>query len=53
MGAEFHYISETADGPIMAVESNREGPRVKKGDKVSLLIHAEDCILLPLEDDEQ
>jgi putative spermidine/putrescine transport system ATP-binding protein/putrescine transport system ATP-binding protein len=47
MGAEFHYVSETADGRILAIESNRQGSRVKKGDRVSLLIRAEDCVLLP------
>ncbi len=47
MGAEIHYVSETADGRIIAIESNRMGPRVKKGDKVSLVIRAEDCVLLP------
>ncbi|MBC8037957.1 MAG: ABC transporter ATP-binding protein [Rhizobiales bacterium] len=47
MGSEFHYISETAEGRITVVEPNREGPRVKKGDRVSLLFHAEDCVLLP------
>ena len=51
MGAEFHCVSETGDGRIVAIESNREGPRVKKGDKVSLLIRAEDCILLPSDGD--
>jgi ABC-type Fe3+/spermidine/putrescine transport system ATPase subunit len=47
MGAEFHYISETVEGRIMVVEPNRDGPRVKKGDRVSLRFHADDCILLP------
>jgi ABC-type Fe3+/spermidine/putrescine transport system ATPase subunit len=46
MGAGFHYISETAEGRVIAVESNRDGARVKKGDKVSLLIRADDCVLL-------
>jgi putative spermidine/putrescine transport system ATP-binding protein/putrescine transport system ATP-binding protein len=47
MGAEFHYISETIEGRITVVEPNREGARVKKGDKISLLFRAEDCVLLP------
>ena len=51
MGAEFHYISETVEGRITVVEPNREGPRVKKGDKVSLLFRAEDCVLLPADND--
>jgi ABC-type Fe3+/spermidine/putrescine transport system ATPase subunit len=50
MGAEFHYISETIEGRIIVVEPNREGARVKKGDKISLLFRAEDCILLPTGD---
>jgi putative spermidine/putrescine transport system ATP-binding protein/putrescine transport system ATP-binding protein len=49
MGAGFHYISETPEGRVIAVESNRDGARVKKGDQVSLLIRAEDCVLLPLD----
>ena len=47
MGAGFHYISETPEGRVIAVESNRDGARVRKGDQVSLLIRAEDCVLLP------
>ena len=51
MGAEFHYISDTVEGRIIVVEPNRKGARVKKGDKISLLFHAEDCVLLPADSD--
>jgi putative spermidine/putrescine transport system ATP-binding protein len=51
MGAEFHYISETVEGRITVVEPNREGPRIKNGDKISLLFRAEDCVLLPSDGD--
>ena len=50
MGAEFHYISETIEGRIIVVEPNREGARVKKGDKISLLFRPEDCVLLPADE---
>jgi putative spermidine/putrescine transport system ATP-binding protein/putrescine transport system ATP-binding protein len=46
MGAEFHYIVESAEGRLMAVEPNREGPRVHKGDRVGLRFRAEDCVVL-------
>ncbi|HEX9446860.1 MAG TPA: TOBE domain-containing protein, partial [Dongiaceae bacterium] len=47
MGAEIHYIVDGAEGRIMVVEPNRQGPRVHSGDQVSLLFHAEDCAILP------
>jgi putative spermidine/putrescine transport system ATP-binding protein/putrescine transport system ATP-binding protein len=47
MGAEIHYIVECAEGRIMAVEPNREGPRARKGDRVCLLFRAEDGLVLP------
>jgi ABC-type Fe3+/spermidine/putrescine transport system ATPase subunit len=46
MGAEIHYVVEGPEGRLMAVESNREGPRVRKGDRVGLLFRAEDCVVL-------
>ena len=46
MGAEIHYIVESAEGRLMAVEPNREGPRVRKGDRVGLRFRAEDCLVL-------
>ena len=51
MGAEFHYITDTVEGRITAVEPNRNGARVKKGDKVSLQFRAEDCVVLPADKD--
>ena len=50
MGAEIHYIVESAEGRLMAVEPNREGPRVHKGDRVGLRFRAEDCVVLSGED---
>ena len=46
MGAELHYIINGADGRVMVVEPNREGPRVHKGDGVNLQFRAEDCVVL-------
>jgi len=50
LGAELHYIINGADGRIMVVEPNRDGPRVRKGDHVCLLFRAEDCLVLPQDD---
>jgi len=47
MGAELHYIINGADGRVMVVEPNRDGPRVRKGDRVCLQFRAEDCVVLP------
>jgi putative spermidine/putrescine transport system ATP-binding protein/putrescine transport system ATP-binding protein len=47
MGAELQYIVEGAEGRVMVVEPNREGPRVRKGERVCLLFHAEDCLVMP------
>ena len=49
MGAEFHYIIESAEGQVIVVEPNRAGPRVHSGDQVCLLFRAEDCVVLPKE----
>ena len=49
MGSEFHYIVESPEGRIMAVEPNRAGARVQKGEPVSLLFRAEDCVALARE----
>ena len=46
MGAELHYIVNAADGRVMVVEPNRDGPRVRKGDAVNLQFRAEDCVVL-------
>jgi ABC-type Fe3+/spermidine/putrescine transport system ATPase subunit len=48
LGAEIHYIIDGAEGRLMVVEPNRDGPRVRKGDRVSLLFRAKDCVILPL-----
>jgi ABC-type Fe3+/spermidine/putrescine transport system ATPase subunit len=50
MGAEIHYIVDSAEGRTMVVEPNREGPRVRKGDNIRLLFRAEDCVVLPQAD---
>jgi ABC-type Fe3+/spermidine/putrescine transport system ATPase subunit len=47
LGAEIHYIVEGAEGRIMAVEPNRSGPSVRKGDRVCLIFRAEDGVVLP------
>jgi ABC-type Fe3+/spermidine/putrescine transport system ATPase subunit len=49
MGAEIHYIVESPEGRLMTVEPNREGPRVRRGDRVGLLFRAEDCVVLSSE----
>jgi aldose 1-epimerase len=46
MGSEFHYIIDSAEGRIMAVEPNRAGARVQKGEPVSLQFRPEDCVVL-------
>ena len=47
MGAEIHYIVDGADGRLMVVEPNRQGPRARAGDQVLLQFNAEDCMVLP------
>jgi putative spermidine/putrescine transport system ATP-binding protein/putrescine transport system ATP-binding protein len=49
MGSEFHYIIEGAEGRIMAVEPNRAGARVQKGEPVNVRFRAEDCVVLARE----
>ncbi|HUI17281.1 MAG TPA: ABC transporter ATP-binding protein [Alphaproteobacteria bacterium] len=51
MGAELHYIVDGAEGRLMAVEPNRAGPRVRRGDRVQLLFRADDCVVLPRKPD--
>jgi ABC-type Fe3+/spermidine/putrescine transport system ATPase subunit len=51
MGAEFHYIVESVEGRIMVVEPNRVGPRVQKGERVTLHFRAEDCVVLARDGD--
>ena len=47
MGAVIHTIIETADGRITAIEPNRDGPRARQGDAVSVRFRAEDGVVLP------
>jgi hypothetical protein len=46
MGAEIHYIVESPEGRLIAVEPNREGPRARRGEPVGLRFRAEDCVVL-------
>jgi hypothetical protein len=47
MGAEIHYIVQSAEGRLIAIEPNRSGARVGKGERVGLQFRAEDCVVLP------
>jgi ABC-type Fe3+/spermidine/putrescine transport system ATPase subunit len=47
MGAEIHYIVQSPEGRLIAIEPNRSGSRVSKGERVSLQFRAEDCVVLP------
>lgn len=49
MGAALHYIVDTPEGRMIAMEANRGRARVHVGDKVSLRFRAEDCVVLPKE----
>ena len=46
MGAQLHYVGRTAEGRITIVEPNRQGPRFRTGDAISLHFGADDCVLL-------
>jgi len=46
MGSEFHYRIEGADGPILVVETNTSGARVRSGDRVLVLFAPGDCVPL-------
>ncbi len=46
MGAHVHYVAQTAEGRITIVEPNRQGPRFRTGDTISLHFGADDCVLL-------
>ena len=50
MGAELHHIIDCAEGRMMVVEPNRGPLPAGKGDPVSLLFRAEDCVVLPQDD---
>jgi len=47
MGAEIHYIVQSPEGRLIAIEPNRSGPRVGRGERVGLQFRAEDCVVLP------
>jgi ABC-type Fe3+/spermidine/putrescine transport system ATPase subunit len=47
MGAEIQYVVEGPDGRVMIIESNREGPKVKEGDRIHFGFRPEDCVILP------
>ena len=49
MGAALHYVVDSREGRMVAVEANRGGPRVHVGEKVSLRFHAGDCVVLSKE----
>jgi putative spermidine/putrescine transport system ATP-binding protein/putrescine transport system ATP-binding protein len=51
MGAELHYIIDGAEGRVMAIEPNRGGPRARRGDRIHVAFHAEDCVMLPRKQD--
>jgi putative spermidine/putrescine transport system ATP-binding protein/putrescine transport system ATP-binding protein len=53
MGAEFHYIIDSAEGRMIVVEPNRAGARTRIGDRVSLCFRAEDCVVLPKEEERE
>ena len=48
LGGEIHYVVDVADGRLLAVEPNRGGPRVRKGEHVGLSFRADDCVAFPL-----
>jgi putative spermidine/putrescine transport system ATP-binding protein len=47
MGAELHHVIDCAEGRMMVVEPKRGPVPEGKGERVSLLFRAEDCIILP------
>jgi putative spermidine/putrescine transport system ATP-binding protein/putrescine transport system ATP-binding protein len=48
LGGEIHYVVKCVDGRLLAVEPNRGGQRVSKGELVALSFRAEDCVTFPL-----
>jgi putative spermidine/putrescine transport system ATP-binding protein/putrescine transport system ATP-binding protein len=46
LGAHLHCVIESPEGRLIVEEPNRAGARVRKGDEVSLLFHADDCVIL-------
>jgi ABC-type Fe3+/spermidine/putrescine transport system ATPase subunit len=51
MGAELHYIIDGAEGRVMAIEPNRGGSPVRRGDRIQMSFRAKDCVVLPRERD--
>jgi len=47
MGAALHQVIDCAEGRMMVVEPNRGAAQARKGECVSLLFRAEDCVVLP------
>ena len=46
MGAQLHYVCQTAEGRITVVLPNRQGPRFKTGEAIGLHFGVDDCVLL-------
>ena len=46
MGSVFHYLIEGVDGPIVVMETNRSGARLRSGDKVQVVFAPQNCICL-------
>ena len=47
MGAELHHVIDCAEGRMMVVEPKRGPLPAGKGERISLLFRAEDCVVLP------
>jgi len=47
MGAQLHHVVDCVEGRMMVVEPNRGPLPAGKGERVSLLFRAEDCVVLP------
>jgi ABC-type Fe3+/spermidine/putrescine transport system ATPase subunit len=47
MGPQLHYVVETGEGRLMAIEPNRQEQPIAKGDPVTLRFRAEDTVTLP------
>jgi len=46
MGAQLHFVGQTAEGRITVVQPNRQGSRFQTGEAISLHFGADDCVLL-------
>ena len=47
MGAQLHHVIDCAEGRMMVVEPKRGPLPAGKGERISLLFRAEDCMVLP------